>query len=52
MAKDPIKPIKDHQMREAQIIQLAVTICALGSCKFTQRHIHPALPEIVIHDKV
>ena len=43
-----VEPVKDHQMRQTQVVHLTVTIRTLGGCKFTQCHIHSTLTKILI----
>lgn len=43
-----IKPVKNHQVRQTQIIQLAMSIGTFGSAEFTQSGINATLMKVVV----
>gem|GEM_PF-5503042 len=49
MPKHAVEPVEDDQVRQPQIVHLAVTVCTFGGGKFAERDVDAASTEIMVY---
>ena len=47
MVEDPVKPIEDHGLREAQVVELAVAVSTFSIGELAESHVDAAQLEFI-----